>query len=167
MISIYIILILNFLFFLFAIFVMQRQLIYIIHHFYCILCQKKLKATLNIKISHGPRSCQDPTCLIYNSYMHITRCGQLHSAKILMIIANQVKAIILQTTTKSNYSVGGNDYYWHRASFSLLLLSCNLSSIMINVKYPIFVLYVRQSHTSRLRRSYVVYEIDWIISEFQ
>ena len=138
--------------------------------FLWLIMSKEIKGYVNKpKMSHGPRSCQGPTCLIYNSYMHITRCGQLHSAKILMIIANQVKAIILQTTTKSSYiySVGENDYYWHRASLSLLLLSCNLSSIMINVKYPIFVLYVQQSHTSRLRRSYVVYEIDWIISEFQ
>ena len=66
---------------------------------------KEIKGYVNKpKMSHGPQSCQDPTCLIYNSYLHITRCGQLHSAKILMIIANQVKAIILQTTTKSNYN---------------------------------------------------------------
>ena len=39
----------NFHFLLFATFVMQRQLLYIINHFYCILCQKKLKATLKNK----------------------------------------------------------------------------------------------------------------------
>ena len=82
--------------------------------FLWLIMSKEIKGYVNKpKMSHGPQGCQDPTCLIWNAYMHITLCRQLQTTRILMIIANQVKAITLQTTTKSNYiyNVGENDYH--------------------------------------------------------